>query len=62
MAMNFIPRIAYRLRAEHCSQRSDMAEDEKIKKFWEDLADEWMALDGKSDEEHSEKSGFKANL
>jgi hypothetical protein len=45
--MNFIARNTYRLRAEHCSQKSDMARDEKIKKFWEDLADEWIALDDK---------------
>ena len=54
--MNFIERDAYRERAEHCSQKSDMAKDEKIKKFWEDLADEWMALDNKIDHDQSEKA------
>jgi hypothetical protein len=54
--MNFIARNTYRLRAEHCSQKSDMARDAKIKKFWEDLADEWMALDDNSDAGHPEKS------
>jgi hypothetical protein len=56
VAMNFIARNPYRLRAEHCSQKSDMARDAKIKKFWEDLADEWMALEDKGDTDSSEKS------
>ena len=54
--MNFIARNAYRMRAEHCSQRSDMAKDAKIKKFWEDLADEWMELNDKSDRDQPEKT------
>jgi hypothetical protein len=54
--MNFIARNTYSLRAEHCSQKSDMARDEKIKKFWEDLADEWIALDDKSGKDYSKKS------
>jgi hypothetical protein len=53
--MNFIARNAYRARAEHCSQKSDMAKDEKIKKFWEDLADEWMELDNRNDKDKGDK-------
>jgi hypothetical protein len=42
--MNVIGKNANRMRAERLPQRSAMAKDEKLKKFWDDLADEWLAL------------------
>jgi hypothetical protein len=37
---------AYRVRAAHCSHQAYLAEDAILKKFWDDLADDWLALDG----------------
>ena len=31
--------------AEGCSRKSSLSKDEKIKKFWEDLAEDWLALE-----------------
>ena len=33
-------------RAGHCAHQAGLAEDEILKKFWDDLADDWLALDG----------------
>lgn len=43
--MNFSGNNAYRARAAHCSHQSDLTKDAMLKKYWDDLADEWMALD-----------------
>lgn len=36
---------AFRARAEHCSQKSNLTKDAQLKKFWDDLADDWLALE-----------------
>ena len=43
--MKFEETNAYRVRAAHCSHQADLAEDAILKKFWDDLADDWLALD-----------------
>ena len=43
--MKFEETNAYRVRAAHCSHQAGMAQDTLLKKFWDDLADDWMALD-----------------
>ena len=35
----------YRTRAEHCSQQSRLTKDAQLKKYWEELATEWLALE-----------------
>lgn len=42
--MKFDETNAYRTRAAHCSHQADLAQDTILKKFWDDLADDWMAL------------------
>ena len=32
-------------RAEHCSQQSQLAKDIQLKKYWDDLAAEWLVLE-----------------
>jgi hypothetical protein len=44
--MKFEETNAYRVRAAHCSHQADLAQDAILKKFWDDLADDWLALDG----------------
>ena len=44
--MKFEETNAYRARAAHCSHQAGLAEDAILKKFWDDLADDWLALDG----------------
>ena len=44
--MKFEETNAYRARAAHCSHQAGLVEDEILKKFWDDLADDWLALDG----------------
>lgn len=43
--MNFEETNAYRARAAHCSHQAGLTEDSILKKFWDDLADDWLALD-----------------
>ena len=35
---------SHRARAKYCVSQSALAKDEKIKKFWDDLANDWMAM------------------
>jgi hypothetical protein len=42
--MKFSETNAYRTRAASCCHKSDMANDARIKKYWDDLADDWLAL------------------
>ena len=42
--MKFEETNAYRARAAHCSHQAGLADDRILKKFWDDLADDWMAL------------------
>ena len=43
--MNFEETSAYRARAAHCSHQAGLSQDKILKKFWDDLADDWLALD-----------------
>jgi hypothetical protein len=38
---------AFHAQAEQCFRRSVLTNDEKIKKHWDDLTDEWLALESK---------------
>lgn len=42
--MKFDETNAYCVRAAHCSNQAGWAQDNILKKFWDDLADDWMAL------------------
>jgi hypothetical protein len=42
--MKFSESNAYRARAAHCSHQSDLNDDTRLKKYWDDLADDWLAL------------------
>jgi hypothetical protein len=42
--MNFSKINAYRARAANCSHQSDLIDDSRLKKYWDDLADDWLAL------------------
>ncbi len=44
--MKFQEINAYRPRAAHCSNQAGLARDTILKKFWDDLANDWMALNG----------------
>ena len=44
--MKFEETNAYRARAAHCAHQAGLTEDSILKKFWDDLADDWLALDG----------------
>jgi lipoprotein NlpI len=35
----------YRGRAAYCSQQSELAKDDIFKKYWDDLANDWLALE-----------------
>lgn len=35
----------YHKRAEHCAQQSQLAKDAQLKKYWDDLAAEWLVLE-----------------
>jgi hypothetical protein len=37
---------AYRAKAAHCSTQSKLTEDERLKKYWEEMAGHWLALAG----------------
>lgn len=42
--MKFSESDAYRARAAHCSHQSDLTDDTTLKKYWDNLADDWLAL------------------
>lgn len=44
--MKFEETNAYRARAAHCAHQAGLTEDSILKKFWDDLADDWLTLDG----------------
>jgi hypothetical protein len=44
--MKFEETNAYHARDAHCAHQADLVEDRILKKFWDDLADDWLALDG----------------
>lgn len=37
--------VAYHAKADHCIEQYNLTKDDRIKKFWSDLADEWLALE-----------------
>lgn len=43
--MTFEETRAYREHAAHCSTQCSLTQDGRLKKFWGDLADDWLALD-----------------
>lgn len=43
--MKFSESNAYRVRAEHCSQQSQLTQNAQLKKYWDDLAAEWLVLE-----------------
>jgi hypothetical protein len=46
--MKFDEISAYRARAAHCTNQAALTHDDIIKKYWSDLADDWIALDNTS--------------
>lgn len=40
-----------RLRAAYYSRQANLAKDAEMKKFWDNLADEWLALSNEKDAE-----------
>lgn len=44
--MKFEEANAYRAHAARCSHQAGLTQDTMLKKFWDDLANDWMALDG----------------
>jgi hypothetical protein len=42
--MKFSESNVYRARAAHCSHQSNLTDDARLKKYWDDLADDWLAL------------------
>ena len=43
--MKFNRSNEYHARAAHCSQQSSLTQDAQLKKFWDDLAAEWLVLE-----------------
>ena len=41
--MKFEETNAYRARAAHCAHQAGLTEDSILKKFWDDLVDDWLA-------------------
>jgi hypothetical protein len=37
-----------RARADYCVSQAALAKDDKIKQFWDDLANEWLEIDAKA--------------
>jgi len=37
----------HQARAKYCVSQAALAKDEEIKKFWNDLADEWLDIDSR---------------
>lgn len=50
--MKFNKDEIHNARANYCVSQAAFAKDEKIKTFWDDLANDWMEIDAKS---HAEK-------
>ncbi len=42
--MKFEETRAYREHAAHCKSQCNLTQDERLKKFWSDLADDWVVL------------------
>ena len=48
--MKFPEKIAYGAHASYCVSQASLAKDDRLKAYWEDLADSWIALDEASSE------------
>ena len=46
--MNFSKDEINKARATYCVSQAALAKDEKIKQFWDDLANEWLEIDAKA--------------
>ena len=44
--MTIIEKTAFRARVTYRCRQSGLTRDARIKKFWDDLADNWIALEG----------------
>ncbi len=42
--MKFDENSAFSAHAAHCASKGQLSKDDAIKKFWGDMADEWIAL------------------
>ena len=53
--MKFLKDEINKVRATYCVSQAALAKDEKIKQFWDDLANEWLEIDAKfqSDQGHT---------
>ena len=38
----------HQARAKYCVSQAALAKDEEIKKFWDDLADDWLKIDART--------------
>lgn len=45
LAMKFNKDEIHRARADYCVSQAALARDDEIKKFWDDLANGWLAID-----------------
>jgi hypothetical protein len=43
--MKFNKDEIHRARADYCVSQAALARDDEIKKFWDDLANEWLEID-----------------
>ena len=43
--MTILEKNVYRTRVTYCCSQSNLAKDVKFKKFWDDLADNWIELE-----------------
>ena len=48
LAMKFNKDEIHQARAKYCVSQAALARDEEIKKFWDDLANEWLEIDSKA--------------
>ena len=46
--MKFPDKSAYSAHASYCVSQASLAEDDRLKAYWDDLADSWMALEDAS--------------
>ena len=45
LTMKFTKDEIHQARAKYCVSQAALAKDEEIKKFWDDLANEWLEID-----------------
>ena len=52
--MKFTKDEIHKARANYCVSQAALAKDEKIKQFWDDLADEWLEIDARAQMEKAQ--------